>query len=149
MWSVHETEDEFGDKTGDKVIIGSSKGTFSNAITTNSPLWAYILTYSSGRIAMRIYEYSDDQPAILIEGSDVAVSIQDNAGQKHSISGYTQNTNNYILFRESDGNKLINILSAGGLIKFRITVSLLGSVSERYSFDLENADGFEAVLQDL
>ena len=57
QWEKSQYYDEFGDPTGEEILIQTVVGTFSNSVTTDSPA-RYVMIDTNKYITISIYEYN-------------------------------------------------------------------------------------------
>jgi hypothetical protein len=144
IWVMGNLTDEFGEKTGEKFITSRDliRGTFSNPATKDSRLDVQLQYTERTGLVMQLFEYGQDfgSPATAIGMEKITVSIQDGNGERYSLPGSMSQSVLYFNDRET----IKEILLAGGNIKFRITISMVGVISN-YSFDITNASGFDTI----
>jgi hypothetical protein len=150
IWGLGEYEDQFGNNTGEKFIAIRSmiRGKFSNPVTENSDLDVQVSYSEKNGMIIQMYEYGKQlgNPVSAIGMEKITIAIQDGNGQQYNfIGGMAQS---WMFFNINDRDTIKHILLAGGNIKIRITIDVIGVISN-YSFDFANANGFDVAYQQL
>ena len=150
MWIMKAYVDEFDMPTDDYFIVSDTLfGKFSNSATTGSKLSAYIFCneFSDSPkeyIKIRMFEYDSyrvDNP--YSKGKFYDITMMDNAGTKYYLEGYIPSQSADISVYDEDAQTIINALKAGGTVRFAIVPS--EKSQDKYSFAIENADGFDTI----
>lgn len=136
-WTIEETVDEFGDKTGRKSLLGYSEGKFSNSATTDSLLSVGIGIRNDRLIYLMLLEYGEYPVS---HGYRVwyLVHIKDDNGNVHELDAVIDNTG-VLLFPDNDEKSLLMLLMTNKHLKFSITED--DDERYRYNFVL-NCNGF-------
>ena len=154
IWEIGYFVDDFGDPTSEGYIKNSRyiKGTFSNSATTNADLNVKFIIYNDGRISIKLYEYGRNHAVSgKISTKTYKIQIKHNGvvvktGKKKNkdFSG----ENSYERVRVEPKEELIDILSSGGEVKFKIIETGTYSNSS-YSFKIDDVSGFSNVYKKL
>ncbi|MBE5782376.1 MAG: hypothetical protein E7329_03565 [Clostridiales bacterium] len=152
-WELKHYVDEFNDPTDAWYVRTTTTGAFSNTATANSEVTA-VLVIDEQNIAIMLYEYGHypvtNTSSKMLEYS---VRIKDGNDETHTFDGYlTAGGDRIILWSdESFGpydstrslySEIINILSAGGNVRFSISED--GNAVTKYTFRVD-ANGFKDV----
>ena len=150
IWAIGNFVDGFGEKTGEGYVYNKTKisGVFTNSATKDSPLNVKFIYSKEAGLGLELYEYTGDTPAHILSFQPIEINIQDKDGSRTSYRGTISTQGTRIFFEKNDHVKIQNILTSGGIIKFRIAIGESGMVSS-YAFDISNADGFDIALTQL
>lgn len=153
IWEKREYVDEFNEPTGAWYVTTTATGTFSNTATTNSEVTA-VLIIDEQNIAIMLYEYGHypvtNTSSKMLEYS---VRIKDGNDETYTYEGFLAAGSDRIVLwsDESFGaydstrtlySEMINILSAGGNVRFAISEG--GNSVTKYTFQVD-ANGFKDV----
>jgi hypothetical protein len=119
QWETVELEDEFGDKTGEKVKRIFHKGKFSNSAVYNEDLIVKVVDYGTN-ILISLYEYGEPPVAELVyEGSFGSISIKmpDDTVKKYEV--FAPESGGLYLNDEDD---LYQLLKNGKNQKLKVSV---------------------------
>jgi hypothetical protein len=145
-WSIGRFVDEFGEPTNISYITTTVYGTFSNTATENSPLRVVFIITKDNKISLQLYEYNKNIPVKGYKDS-YQIYVQDKDGNRHTLAASNYNSDRLSLTNYSyskkltDTEKLHNILTNGGEIKFVIIDE--NRASSVYRFKIDNADWYE------
>ena len=147
IWKIEYYVDEFGDRTTDGFVSTTIDGTFSNSVTTNSPLRVKMVIDSS-LVLINLYEYADSTP---VKGEEyMEFSVKDSKGAVYNITTYNDEYgNNTVKSLDGKSEDLIrDILLEGGEIKFS-GISNRHRALSKYVFTIKNADNLHKALSRL
>lgn len=142
-WELVRSVDEFGDPTGNTILMANLKGTFSNTATTSSDLDVYVF-YKSSSMSFRLVEYGFS-PANYRSMLTVKIKVDDTITTDYVDNRLTSD-GFFLLGAHSNPeiySELYNALINGKKVKFVIT-----SGSSTYSFTLKGK-GFEELVGQL
>jgi len=141
IWEVNYFVDDFGEPTKEGYITTKNPiyGTFSNTATQNSDLRVHFIIASKQNVAIKLFEYNSNNP---VKGyrDRYRVLVQDSSGERNTLSASNYNSDR-LSFGRNDSEKMFNILSNGGQIKFKIIED--DRPTTEYNFTISNADWFE------
>lgn len=159
IWKINYYVDSFGDPTNEGYITNSDiiVGTFSNSATTDSELGVSFLITNKDDIAIKLYEYMNNNP-VKDDGLYV-VSIKDSSNKTYSLNAF--NSSDRLVFSESGfydetGNKLLEkshavmmwkLLIKGEELKFNIQKS--DTPTTIYNFSIPKTNGLEQLYLEL
>lgn len=149
-WAIGKFVDNFGEKTSEKFIHNTAKinGAFSNSATNNSNLKVDFIISKKDGVAIELYEYGSSL-AHFLDFYEIKIQVQDANGTRTEFKGAIANSGKRIYVKGQEQNrKILAILRAGGIIKFRINVTMSGNVTSNYAFDV-NTDGFDVQYNNL
>lgn len=146
-WCLIDKEDDFGDKTGQKVLLGLFTGSFRNTATLDSELkvavGCYIKTLitgsGSGRFYLNLFEYGDNRVTFTSsEAENMSLRMKiDNTEQEYALICYPPYSS--FFFESDDGAAAFgNALCNGDVIKCVMDIG-----SSRYNFDIDGTGFFE------
>lgn len=147
-WELKHFSDSFGDETGDKYLVLTGDGVFSNSATSNSKLHA-IFFIDKNSFSFRLFEYGsspvkDDDAPYMTRIKDSKGEIHDfrlfNTGQSGQIGAYSA----YDAISSENYNKMIEILKKGGEITVLMNYNDYGQSDYRFKL---NVDGFENAIK--
>ena len=75
VWEKAQTNDKFGDPTGEYVTRYFAQGTFSNTATVGSELIAKVILWPDGDASIELYEYGRS-PATICRGCTGLISVK-------------------------------------------------------------------------
>ncbi|MDB9964933.1 hypothetical protein OAD51_01575 [Flavobacteriaceae bacterium] len=86
QWEKSQYYDEFGDPTGEEILIQTVVGTFSNSVTTDSPA-RYVMIDTNKYITISIYEYNGNtkNTSAVFSGGFVNARIKTPSGDKLEV----------------------------------------------------------------
>lgn len=175
-WTLEQSVDDFGDKSGNPVIQSEVTGTFSNTATSESDLKviAYIISDDTGTIvgegkyvlAFRLFEYGDHVATYISSDDKIFKTKIGDTVNEYELSGSAPNgdlyvdvnttvselntaedIDNYISGQNSNyGEAIAKQLVDGNDIKCVIKIG-----SSKYNFVLESGnikDVFDELMQD-
>lgn len=144
-WELGEYVDEFKIPTGDKYIITSSTGVFSNSATNNSELYASV-QIDRNKIGIMLWEYGSHLVKGIFDYENYEITILDTRGTRYTFTGTIYDGGTRIYFRNADRARIVNILKQEGTVKFYLKTTKY-SVST-YLFDVDTA-GFEEAYAEI
>lgn len=137
-WELKHFSDSFGEETGDKYLVLTGNGVFSNSATSNSEL-NVVFFIDDDTFSFRLFEYGsspvkDDDAPYYTRIKDSKGAISDfrlyNAGQSGQIGTASK----------EDLAKIMDILKKGGEITVIMNYNSYGQSDYRFKL---NVDGFE------
>lgn len=139
-WRVGNYKDEFGDATGQKFTYFHTEGTFSNSATTNEELHVEVIV-DLNYVQFEMLEYGRLKITDLFDNSTYTIRVKDDKDQVHTFSGWFSESTSRIVLSSSYKQEMLDILKAGGRIRFSITHDKM--TSTKYTFAIESLDNFE------
>ena len=122
-WEPGEYVDEFKIPTGNKYIVTSSVGVFSNSATNNSELYASV-QIDRNNIGIMLWEYGSYLVKGVFDYENYDIIILDTRGTRYTFTGTIYDGGTRVYFRDSDRSKIIDILKQEGTIKFYLKTLL-------------------------
>ncbi len=133
-WALGNYVDDFGDRIGKHYIFLMGAGTFSNSVTTNSKLTAFLYVDPDGSFYFKLYEYGD---YVVREGEFCVFKIKDAEGKIHDIEMYnSESSGGTILRYDRKGEEMKQIFSREGEIAVSTSIGKYSRSSYRFKFDL-------------
>lgn len=100
-WQTIETQDEFGDSTGEKVDRLVVKGKFSNSATSNSDLIVKVVDYGES-CSISLYEYNRPPAVTLVsKGSFGTIKYKDSNGEIGTLNTFASKSGGLYFSKES------------------------------------------------
>ncbi len=148
IWITKFYVDDFGDPTKEKHITTSPDifGFFSNSATENADLKVRFLIDNPESVAIMLFEYAGKNP--VKSSIEYGYRIKVKSKDSEIIVLNAKNDSDRLILNKKDSKKLCDILSKGGRVEFSI-IELSEYSTSSYKFAIDNADGFDEILQEL
>lgn len=143
LWEKAYYIDSFGDYTTSTYLRLKEKiiGTFSNSATTNSRLRVQFLVDSPREMAIKLYEYGDQEVKTYSSNpSPYYIYVKDENGNTHMFKG--KNTSDRIVIEESDCLSLHELMMVNNSLKFYLTYETLNSYNFTLTIDQSYREAF-------
>jgi len=88
VWEKAQTNDEFGDPSGEYVTRYFAQGTFSNTATVGSELIAKVVLWPDGDASIDLYEYGRSKGVICSRGCSGTILVKMPDGSEENIPVY-------------------------------------------------------------
>lgn len=133
-FQISDIEDNFGDKTGEKMISGTFIGVFSNSATINSECY-FSLIYSHGQFKVVIFEYAK---YIKTGTDDYTFEFKDDTGNKYKVKARATTDKSTWLIVDSNNKTSQEFLRALRTSKnINVYMENVSRKVERYSFEVD------------
>ena len=127
MWSIVETVDDFGDKTGNTVASYFSKGKFSNSATTGEEMIFKIVDYGlnedgEGQAQIDFYEYNKTQAKLAYDTKQGSFKVKLSDDSLMTFKCYALKGGGLAVWDE-DYKTLFDLINNGKSEKIRFVVN--------------------------
>lgn len=140
LWQIGHYVDEFNEVTGEEFAYIDLTGTFSNSATTNSELVVRIIV-DFNDVEFYLLEYGNYKLTSLFNDPTYTIRIKDGSDILHTFTGILSKSTSRIILDTQYRDEMLDVLNAGGKIRFAITDD--NSSSTKYNFVINNANNFE------
>lgn len=137
IWEKRFYVDDFDEPTDEWYITTECMGVFSNSATTDSKLTCVVL-YDAVNVAFVLYEYNRYQVKNYYSYSvEYTITTRSNKGE-HTFTGYAYSDGDRVTVKESDVEKIKDVLMNDGEIKIYICETK--NPISNYLFEVESGN---------
>jgi hypothetical protein len=147
FWVKTQTQDEFGDLTGNYVTSYFSQGTFSNTATLGSELTARVVLWPDGDATIDLFEYTSSKAVICSRGCAGSISVKLPDGAEETYPVWSSSSGTILInSKKPKAKELITLLrnSTGEITILIRGVNFLQSYDRSsYRFKVQGMGGIE------